>query len=404
MTNVLLVGVILLLALIGGHLVKFIRVPEVVGYFFVGLFLGPSFSEILTGDAITTLEFFSEIALGLILFSLGSVFEFDNLRRVGRQTVRLTLYLMAGCVVVVFVTLMVLNGNWKTALLLGVIAVEVSPIATILVLREVNSEGPLTDAVYNTVGLNNVGCLLAFGLATFAIRLAEGTGPGGDGSLAALLGHEMLLLIWSNAGAVALGVFLGYLLALWGRKIEEHGELLMLVLGMILIAVGGAHWLGVSSLIATMSLGATLINLAPEGKHLFDVLSKTDPPLYAVFFVLAGAHLQLSALLLIGLTGVGYTVARLIGKMAGSWYGATRLGYAPAVRNYLGLTLIAHAGVAIGLTLQIRTSFPELVDVVSTVILGSVLINEVAGPVLTKFAISRAGEVREEHPAAFETI
>ncbi|MEW6211201.1 MAG: cation:proton antiporter, partial [Acidobacteriota bacterium] len=75
MSNVLLVGLILLLALIGGHLVKFIRVPEVVGYFFIGLFLGPSISDILTHNAVTALEFFSEIALGLILFSIGASFD-----------------------------------------------------------------------------------------------------------------------------------------------------------------------------------------------------------------------------------------------------------------------------------------------------------------------------------------
>jgi hypothetical protein len=139
-------------------------------------------------------------------------------------------------------------------------------------------------------------------------------------------------------------------------------------------------------------------------ESIFSTFSEKRIRLYAVFFVLAGAHLQVSALLLIGLSGIGYTVARIIGKMAGAWYGTSRLGYPPVVESYLGLTLIAHAGVAIGLTLQIRSLFSNLVDVVSTVILGSVLINEVIGPVLTKFAISRAGEVREEHPGAFETI
>ncbi len=109
-------------------------------------------------------------------------------------------------------------------------------------------------------------------------------------------------------------------------RVDEHGEILTLVLGTILIAVGAAHWLGVSSLIATMALGATLINLAGEGRHLFDVLGDR-PPIYAIFFVLAGAHLQLSSLLLIGLTGVGYTLARIAGKIAGAWYGARRAGY-----------------------------------------------------------------------------
>jgi NhaP-type Na+/H+ or K+/H+ antiporter len=225
-----------------------------------------------------------------------------------------------------------------------------------------------------------------------------------EGGLAPNFQDELLLFLWSNVGAVALGVVLGYVLAWWGGHVDEHGELLMLVMGCLLIAVGAAHWLGVSSLIASMALGATLINLAPAAKHLFEVLGKTDPPLYAIFFVLAGAHLQLSSLLLIGVSGIGYTLARILGKMAGAWYGANKLGYPALVKKYLGVTLVAHAGVAIGLALQIRESFAEYAEVISAVVLGSVLINEVAGPLLTRFAIVRAGEVRKERQGAFESV
>ncbi len=402
MSNLLLVGLILVLALIGGHLVKFIRVPEVVGYFFIGLLLGPSFSQILSRDTVTTLEFFSEIALGLILFSLGAIFEFDNLRKVGKRTLLLTLYVMAGTILAVFITLLALHGSWQVALLLGIIAVEVSPIATVLVMREANSEGRLTDAINNVLALNNVGCIVIFGLATFVVKLFDSTET--TPSLAPVLGREFLLLAWRIAGSIALGVVLGYVLAFWGKHVKEHGEILILVMGMILIAVGASHWLGLSSLIATMTLGAVLINLEKESSHLFKVLGKTDPPLYAIFFVLAGAHLQLLSLLLIGVSGVGYTLSRIAGKMAGAWYGARKLGYPGVISKYLGVTLIAHGSVAIGLALQVRSIFPKYADVIATVILGSVLINEVLGPLLTKFALSKAGETRTEHIGAFEEI
>lgn len=402
MSNVIVVGFILVLALAGGHLIRLVRVPEVVGYFFVGLLMGPSFSQILTHDAVSTLEFFSEIALGLILFSIGIIFDFDNLRRAGRDTAWLTVYVGLGTVMVVFITLLSVTGSWQIALLLGAIAVEVSPIATILVLREANSEGPLTETVYNIVALNNVVCLVGFGLATFLVRSFSGAAD--VTALLRVLAEEALLLVWSNIGSVALGVVLGYILALWGNRVKEHGELLILTLGILLITVGSAHWLGVSSPIASMALGATLINLAPQAKHLFDVLGRTDPPLYAIFFVLAGAHLQLSSLLLIGLSGIGYTLARIIGKVMGAWLGAKRVGAPFVVQRYLGVTLVAHAGVAIGLALQSQTVFPQYAEVIAAVILGSVLVNEIVGPVLTKFAVSRAGEVREEHPGAFEAV
>jgi len=378
-------------------------VPEVVGYFFVGLFLGPSFSNILTHDAVATLEVFSEIALGLILFSIGSIFEFDNLRAVGRRTLDLTGYVMAGTILLVSLTLTLLGSDWRMALLLGTIATEISPIATILVLREMNSSGPLTDSVNNLLALNNVGCLVVFGVATFLVRLLSGGDP--NTSFVFFLGREFFLLVWGIAGSVALGILLGYVLAAWGRRVDEHGEVLILVLGMILLAVGASHLLGLSSLIATMTLGATLINLARESRHLFDVLGKTDPPLYAIFFVLAGAHLDVSSLRVIGVAGIAYTIARIIGKVAGAWLGARKLGYPDVVRNYLGISLVAHAGVAIGLALQLKTILPELAETISAIILGSVLINEVAGPMLTKLAIGRAGERHaEEFHGAFEEI
>lgn len=402
MSNVLLVGLILLLALIGGHLVKFIKVPEVVGYFFIGLLLGPSFSDILKHDAVTALEFFSEIALGLILFSIGSFFDFENIRKVGNQTLRLTGYVMVGTIVAVFVVLLSLSGSWQLALLLGVIATEVSPIATVLVLRESNSEGPLTETIYNIVALNNVGCLVVFGVATFFVRLIERSGAAS--SFVSILSREFFFLVWGIVGSVALGVLLGYILAVWGGKIEEHGEVLTLVLGMILVAVGASNWLGLSSLIAMMTMGATLINLTKASRKLFDILGKTDPPLYAIFFVLAGAHLKLSSLLVIGVTGIGYTVARIVGKMMGSYFGAKSLGYQQVIRKYLGLSLIAHAGVAIGLAIQVRDILPDYSDAITTIILGSVMINEVAGPIATKYAIAKAGEAREEHIGAFEEI
>ncbi|MEW6364744.1 MAG: cation:proton antiporter [Acidobacteriota bacterium] len=401
MTNVFLVGLILLLALVGGHLMKWLRVPEIVGYLLVGLLLGPSFSEILTGDAIHALEIFSEIALGLILFSLGAVFEMKELRAAGRQTVLLTLYLMLGTFLCVLVALLLLQVSWQVALLLGVVAIEVSPIATILVLRELNSEGPLTDAINHILAINNVGCIITFGIATFLVRLVERNSVDAGGLA---LGVEVFYLAWQLLGSIAIGILLGHLLALWGRRVQEHGEVLILVLGMILVLVGACHWLDLSALIATMALGATLINIEKESRHLFDVLGRTDPPLYAIFFVLAGADLSISSLKTIGFAGVGYTAARAAGKFVGAYWGARALRLPPIIGKYVGLTLIAHAGVAIGLVLQIRSMFPRLAEVISTVILASVLINEIAGPILTRQAVIRAGEARIARLRAFEEL
>lgn len=402
MNNVLLVGIILVLALIGGHLVKPFKAPEVVGYFFIGLLLGPSFSEILTYDATTTLEFFGEIALGLILFGIGAIFDFDNLKKIGKQTLLLTLLIMAGTIAIVFICLLFTSGYWQVALLLAVIATEISPIATILVLREANSKGPLTDTIANILALNNVACLIIFGFAAFLVRLFVKTDP--NITFGQIITQELFLLAWTILGSIALGVLLGYALALWGSRVEESGELLILVLGMLLIAIGASKWLGLSPLITPMVMGATLINLAKESRHLFDVLGKTDPPVYALFFVLAGAHLQISDLLAIGVSGIAYTVARVIGKIVGAYFGTRYFKYPPVVSKYLGLALVPHAGVAIGLAIQVKAVLPQQASTISTIILGSIMINEVIGPIMTKYAIVKSGETQTKHHLAFEEL
>jgi Kef-type K+ transport system membrane component KefB len=399
MSGVLLTGLILVLALIGGHLVKLLRIPEVVGYLLIGLLLGPSFSNLLDQESISTMEIFSEIALGLILFSIGAVFEFGNMRKVGKQTLFLALHVTAGTVLIVLVSLLILGIDWPIALLLGVIAVEMSPIATVLVMRELNTEGPLTDVVFNVLAINNVICIALFGIVSFAIRIITGM----EGAVLGL-DEEIFIFVWQMLGSLALGVLLGYILALWGRRVAEHGEVLILVLGMLLIVVGACHGLMLSSLIATMALGATLINLEKESKHLFEVLGKTDPPLYAIFFVLAGADLDLNTLRTIGIAGIIYTIARIAGKMIAAFVGARRMQYPLVVSRYLGLTLLAHAGVAIGLALQVRSVFPEYSQTVTAVVLASVIINEMLGPILTKLAMNRAGEVKEVHLGAFKEL
>ena len=140
-------GLILLLALMAGHLVKYIRVPEVTGYLLAGVALGPSVLGWVSHENLTALEIFSEVALGLILFSIGSVFEFGLIRRIGRNVLLLTLIeSLLACATVIAV--MLLGGQeWQVALLLGVIAMETAAASTLMVMRECNAEGPVTETL-----------------------------------------------------------------------------------------------------------------------------------------------------------------------------------------------------------------------------------------------------------------
>ena len=390
MNEILSVGLILVSALLAGHLAQLIRVPEVTGYLLIGLVIGPAAFDLVTHDNIRTLGFLSDIALGLILFNIGSIFEAENFLRVGRGVVRVTLWEASLAFALVFGGLLLSGLTWPIALLLGVVAMETAPATTLMVLNEYDASGPMTDRLKALVALNNVYVLVVFGVVTAILTLGE---PGVDGWLwsAYRATHG---LVWTTAGSVALGALLGLVMDLLATRAKESGEAMILSIGMVLIAVGASRWLGLSPLIATLALGATIANASPKGDRLLRALGRADPPLYAAFFVLAGAELQPESVLGLGAIGLAYTAARTIGKIAGAHIGLRGQDVPDTVRRQLGYCLVSSSSLAVGLTIQIRTAFPAYAATITGIVLAAVVIFEVVGPLLTRRALFLTGEAK----------
>ena len=384
-------GLILLFALLAGHLVKYIKVPEVTGYILAGVVVGPSVLGWVSHDNLSALSVFSEVALGLILFSIGSVFELSRVRAVGKGVLRVTIIESALAVACVSGSMLLMGQRWQVALLLGAIAVETAAASTLMVIREVDSDGPLTETLTGIIGVNNILCLIGFASAGAIIDLA-GNFSGAD--LLNTLYRAMYPLVWQLVGSVALGFLVGLLLAAWAPRVIEHGELLILLIGCVLLCVGAALLLDLSTLIASMAVGATMVNLSAQTKRMFRTLSRTDPPFYAIFFVIAGADLNLGLLKTLGVLGAVYVVARAGGKFFGARIGARKVGLPEYVQSNLGFALFSQAGLAIGLTLIINRRFPDFGPQVTTIVLASVVIYEMVGPVSAKLALLRSGEAR----------
>ena len=395
-------GLILLLALLAGHLVQFLHIPEVTGYILAGVALGPSVLGWVSAENLTALEVLSEVALGLILFSIGSVFEFERFRLVGRRIAALTLMESLPAALLVFLGILLVGQTWQAAALLGAIAISTAPTSTLMVMRECDAKGPLSDALLGIMAVNNIFCLVVFSLVGAVIEVTSGLGSAG---ILAVLYRSGFGLIWELLGSVALGFLVGLLLAGWSTKVREAGEMLILLAGSILICVGAARMLALSPLLASLAVGATMVNLSRRSRRLFDTLSGTHPPFYAIFFVIAGADLDVSRVSGMGILGVIYVVARTAGKFFGARWGAQRLGLPETARHYLGYGLLAHAGLAVGLTLVVNQRFADFAPPVTVVVLASVVIYEMLGPLGTRFAIVRAGEsrVREVRPESIWT-
>ena len=390
MNEILSVGLILMSALVAGHLAQLVRVPEVTGYLLVGLLIGPAAFDLVTHDNLQTLGFLSEVALGLILFNIGSIFEANNFRLVGRGVVRVTLWEASLAFVLVFAVLLASGIGVQLALLLGVVAMETAPATTMMVLNEYDAKGPMTDRLRAMVALNNMYVLLAFGLVSAGLTL---TGSASEGWIWAAYRASHGLL-WSICGSIALGVLAGLLMDLLATRSKESGEAMILAIGSVLITVGASRWLGLSPLFATLALGATIVNASRQGDRLLSALGRADPPLYAAFFVLAGAELQLGSLLGLGVVGAGYTLARTAGKIAGARIGLRGQDVSAEVRGQLGFCLVSSSSLAVGLTIQIRTAFPEYAETVTGIVLAAVVIFEIVGPLLTRRALFATKEAQ----------
>lgn len=384
------IGLILVLALLAGQCVRVLRVPEVTAYILVGVALGPSVLGWISARNVASLHIMSQVALGLILFSVGSIFRFAHFRHIGRRVVLLTLAESSATGLLVFLATLAFDQSWQLAALLGTAAMSTAPAATLMVLRECDSRGPLTDTVRGVVAVNKVVVLAVFTSTTALIRLARPTSD----SWTAILYDTSFTFVWELLGSAALGFLVGLLLAGWCSRIKDYGEVQMLLAGSILLCVGVALLLDLSPLLASLAVGATMVNLTPASQRLTAALARLDPPLYAIFFVVAGADLDIGKLRALGALGGAYIVARTIGKFLGARLGSRVLGFEPMQQRWIGIALLAQADLAIALSLDVARRFPEFAVAMSTVILGAVCVFEVLGPIATRYAVIGSGEAR----------
>ncbi len=384
MNEILSVGLILLVALVAGHLVQYVRLPEVTGYLAVGVIIGPSAFDIITHENLEALQLLSEVALGLILFSIGTIVDASTFRRIGRLVGAVTAAEAFGACILVVAIMLAIGVPVPVALLLGVVAMETAPATTLMVVREYDARGPITEALLALLAFNNVLVLITFSVVAAILTFAAGAGGSPYASVHALL--------WTTLASVSLGALVGLLLDLWAGRVKESGEMAILAIGAVLLTVGAARALGVSPLLATLAVGATIANTAGPTEPLVSELRRTDPPVFAAFFVLAGAELPLALLPQIGVAGLAYVAMRGLGKIAGAFLALRALASSASLQRHLGWCILSSSSLAIGLTIQIRSQFPEYGEQVSAIVLAAVIVFEIVGPVLARTALVRAGE------------
>jgi Kef-type K+ transport system membrane component KefB len=388
-------GALLLASLAIGRLASLLKIPKVTGYIFAGILLSPSAANIfshtlsqLVHDAMQGLSIISDLALGLIAFSIGGEFEHERFKKIGKTIITMSVWEVLITFSIVFLLIVLVTKHVYLALILGILAVATAPAATLLVLREYDSEGVVTNSLLLLTGLNNLICICAF---TLFLALS-GSEP--STTFLATSVTEPFASLIKVILFILLGFILGFGLSIFEKRFPKANEHMVLTLATIIIATSIAQMAGGSPLLVNLVVGVTVINIAKKGKTLFEEIKRIDLPIYASFFALAGANLHWEHLSNIGIIGIFYIVGRLAGKVLGIAWGASQTRSCLYLKKYGGSGLLSQAGVVLGLTLLIQNQDPQLGQIVSTTILSTVIFFEILGPLALRWTIVKSGEVK----------
>ena len=393
------------------RLAKVFNLPAVTAYLIAGVLIGPfvlgafgvsglGFTSMANVDNYTIL---CDIALGFIAFSIGNEFRISSLKTIGKQATvvgilqALTATLLVDGVLIAMHFIMPDKLPLPSAIILGAVASATAPAATLMVVRQYKAKGPLTNMLLPVVALDDAVGLIVFAIS-FGIAKSLGTGKV---DFVSIIVEPILEVVLS----LLLGALMGWLFAFMERFFQSRSKrmavsvtfvLLTVGLSMISFDIGGVH-IAFSSLLVCMMLGTVFCNICDFSEELMDRVDRWTAPLCILFFVIIGSQLDLSVFTdgAVVLIGVLYIIARSIGKCVGAWGSAKMTKCEPTIVKYLGITLLPQAGVALGMALKASELGAEGA-IVQNITLFAVLIYEIVGPMLTKIALTKAGDITPE--------
>jgi len=382
-------GILLIAGVIAGYLAGWIGVPKVCLYIVAGLVIGPSLLGWIPEGHLHELDPVLKLALAMVLLEIGSRFKVGMIRRIIRSAVPLSLGELCLTFGLVAGGLYLYGEPLRSSLLLGGLALATAPATTIVVLREYDSEGPVTAYTFFLVALNNLAAIIAFEVL-FAVTSLLEEGPSVDVS------GLMTWLSISLVGSTVLGIVGGLVVSV-ASSLTREKQRTVVVFAITAFVLGFCESFDLPYLLTFLAMGITLANASRHTAETLKELGTVLALLYVVFFVAAGAELNLKALAAVGTIGAIYVVTRCSGKYLGVRWTAKYRQEPIEVQRWLGATLIAQAGAAIGLVQIASERDPELGRYLSTIIVGTVVVFEVIGPLLTRFAVVHAGEVPVAH-------
>ena len=376
-------------ALIAGGLGTFIRLPKVTSYLLAGMLVGPSVFNWVSSESLDEFHSLTKLAIALVLFNLGAHFPLPRLRKIFKRTIRFSFGEMAVTFMFVAVGIWSLGQPPSFAVLLGVLALATAPATTILVLKELESEGPITEYSQAMVAMNNMVTIVLFELIFVGIHFIHG-------HLKIPVMHELGFLARDLIGSVLVGIIGGIWISFCYALVAESRRVILLVATVILM-LGICDGLGIPYLLTFLAMGGMVANSTYHSRQISVEMDRVAGLLCVIFFVVHGAELNLKAFATVGVIGVAYIFLRILGKYLGVYTFARNYNDEPHLRHWLGITLLSQAGAAIALADIAVTRDPEIGKPLQAIILGTVVVFEIVGPLSIRAAMIRAGEVPLSH-------
>ena len=409
MSTLLSVSIAMLAGLLMTRVFNLWKLPDVTAYLVAGVLIGPYFLGsmhmeglgFVSSQAVGSLGLVSEVALGFIAFSIGNEFRLQDLKATGRQAAVIGIFQALTATALVDLALLAVHFLMPEKLslaqvfTLGAIATATAPAATLMVVRQYKAKGPLTTLLLPIVALDD-----AVGLVVFAVSLGIAkTLVSNAVDLVSILVNPLVEIV----GSLVLGAVMGWLLTQLEKLFHSNTNRLNMTIAFVFLTVSlsmlefrlGPVTVGFSSLLVCMMLGTVFCNLCPLSGDLMGAADKWTSPLFALFFVISGAELELDVFTdwAIVCAGVVYILFRSAGKYLGAYASAKWMKCAPEVCKYLGITLLPQAGVSLGMCAT-AMQLGEQGSLIRNITLFSVLVYEMVGPLLTRQALTAAGDIK----------
>ena len=432
----LAISIALILGLLSNRLSKKLNLPNVTGYLIVGILIGPylfslifdGFGGVISEEMVHSFGIMVDIALGFIAFSIGSEFKLSSIKKLGKGVIVITLFQALAALIFVDIALSIyclIAGNFQEnlpiILTLGAVATATAPAATLMVIKQYKAKGPVTDTLLPVVALDDAIGLILFSLSFSVSQIFAKQQAGIQGvniNLLSVIGLPLLEIVL----ALSIGAIIGIVLTLAMKWFKSRSNRLICMLASTFLCVSLCSlfglWFGIelSSLLTCMMMGAVFCNLRKDALNIIEGIERWTPALFMLFFILSGSELDFTTISLptIGICLI-YLVARSCGKYFGARWGCSINKTDPNVKKFLGFTLLPQAGVAIGMARSASSTFKALgeqiikVDpnfegveylnslgvTITAVVLCATLVYELFGPLVTKMALRKAGEIKD---------